>query len=248
MAIYGVANKRSASNDWDYIYGIQQIFGFRLGQSAVGVDPTRNFTRSELEDQLGESLNYEYPVVSQLYVFTEPVEFGKGWHVSLSSAVPQVDPRGNAVWPPRDNPRCSVSTRNVNGLLWGYLEGVACSFADLVAACTLLDSRPQVLEMTREKSTLTIEPDITEELNSSPEILWIWLSPNSSWGPSKAIRALDPRAIHRKPTNCTVARNQFCRPAFPTRTFIGAAQFAGNEALASSWCLCVGPVVPDHWR
>jgi hypothetical protein len=64
---------RKAREDQDHIYGIMQVFGYRLGTSDPNSDQAQSYTRAELADQLGAALLQDRPIRSQLHVFTEPV-------------------------------------------------------------------------------------------------------------------------------------------------------------------------------
>lgn len=89
------SNERTTSREVDRVYGIQQIFGFRLGASAprevaeaeLRGGLTRTFTREELEEELGEALVATFPVLSQIHALIAPVDFGKGWHIGAKSRI-----------------------------------------------------------------------------------------------------------------------------------------------------------------
>lgn len=87
IATYYASAHRRATKDTDYVYGIQQIFDVRLGKTTPDSDK-REYSLSELEDQLGIFLLREYPVESQMHFFaySEP---GRGWHINRFSQVPQ---------------------------------------------------------------------------------------------------------------------------------------------------------------
>ncbi|ROV98343.1 hypothetical protein VMCG_07151 [Cytospora schulzeri] len=87
IVLYSTAGKRTAKKDYDYIYAIQQVFGFRLGNSRPG-DAGRVYSRLELQMQLGADLLEKYPVQSQMHIFDEPVEDQMGWCISLASRLP----------------------------------------------------------------------------------------------------------------------------------------------------------------
>lgn len=84
LAAFIASGQRTTSREPDRVYGIQQVFGFRLGSTAVGASQ-RDFTRSELEVQLGQEIIKRFPLMSQLFVTVEPVEFGKNWHINPGS-------------------------------------------------------------------------------------------------------------------------------------------------------------------
>jgi hypothetical protein len=111
MSVYGAAAYRQAEREPDRIYGIQQIFRFRLGTSSVDADQRRVYSRSELEDQLGQQMFVQYPVMSQLQTYTQPTSFGKGWRISMASNVLE-DFLISSHWPNslQTNARCHFQT------------------------------------------------------------------------------------------------------------------------------------------
>ena len=135
IALYNTAQYRKSSLDWDRVYGIQQVFGFRLGASAPHVSNSRakSFNRFVLEDQLGAAILVKYPVASQLHVFTEPVEEGRGWRVGASSNVPKLWIQ-RSIWDLKFKHLCHVSTENIKGQTWGSFRGQGCGFSELSRA------------------------------------------------------------------------------------------------------------------
>lgn len=128
IGVYGVAAHRSASNDWDYVYGIQQIFGFRLGQSNTDADMILHYPRPELEDQLGQ--HPRFPISSRKVSFLStpsPLIWVKA---SMSASRPLCSRliRVVIIYGHRINePRCCFSTRTIDGSLWGCFEGIVCT-------------------------------------------------------------------------------------------------------------------------
>lgn len=135
IALYNIAQYRRTMSDQDRVYGIQQIFGFRLGNSAPGVSNARSkpFNRFVLEDELGAAILVKYPVASQLHIFTEPVEEGRGWRVSGSSTVPNLEIQ-SSIWGIKLEHRCQLSTSKIKGQKWGFFSGQTCDFAELSRA------------------------------------------------------------------------------------------------------------------
>lgn len=80
--LYSSARFRQCVNPLDRIYGIMQIFGFRLGASA---DPTLSYTLDELEHQFAAAINTGSPVMGQLFVHSASIELGKCWRVAQTS-------------------------------------------------------------------------------------------------------------------------------------------------------------------
>ena len=183
LALLSAAKYRFASEDQDHIYGIMQVFRYRLGTSAPEARPDRSYTRSELTAQLGEAMFHDRLVQSQLHAFTEPVERGKGWHLCPSSAIPScyIEP----LLPLQENrepiegstPRCRLSTKKVGSILLGFFEGLACPFAKLQVPWRQQDDR-----MVRIHKNMTgiddgrgcplsfrMAPDVNELIYDSPE-------------------------------------------------------------------------------
>ncbi|KAF2260845.1 hypothetical protein CC78DRAFT_536143 [Lojkania enalia] len=88
MALLGAATNRKCFMPEDRVYGIQQVFGFRLGKSSLQAEPGKEYTLEELEDQLGEALLIQEPILSQTHVFLEPVPYADRWKINACSAVP----------------------------------------------------------------------------------------------------------------------------------------------------------------
>ncbi|KAH6997398.1 hypothetical protein EDB80DRAFT_727763 [Ilyonectria destructans] len=173
MAAYAAVGHRTSVKAEDRVYGMQQMFGFRLGITASCPPPKPFYTLGELEDQLREQLLLHYPVLSQLHVFTEPAARGRGWHVSQKSMIPDmVWSEGNPAWPTPDEQeeaRCSFSVRNVDSRNWGYFEGPLCKFSEFAEACTAFEeSNAYPGHYFAENNFLTLYMDRCVELSSSP--------------------------------------------------------------------------------
>ena len=70
MSTYKAASKPTTTALKDLAYSIQQIFDFRLGNTAVDAELGRQFTLAKLEDELIVALMKKYPLVNQYHVFT----------------------------------------------------------------------------------------------------------------------------------------------------------------------------------
>ena len=82
--LYGSARFRECIDPLDRIYGIMQIFGFRLGAAA---DPSRSYTLDDLEHQFAIRINTGSPIMGQLFVHTKPVALGKCWRISQNAHI-----------------------------------------------------------------------------------------------------------------------------------------------------------------
>jgi hypothetical protein len=132
IALYQVAGYRRTQEDWDRVYGIQQVFDLRLGASAnpnMGMKTTRNLLF--LENQLGTEILRKHPVLSQMHVFTEPVEEGRGWRIGPSSRIPRLDISSQGWHSARFEEHCRLSTVMTNSQLWGSFQGLVCPFENL---------------------------------------------------------------------------------------------------------------------
>ncbi|KAI4279714.1 MAG: hypothetical protein L6R38_004968 [Xanthoria sp. 2 TBL-2021] len=87
MLLYSAANHRTCSEPLDRIYGIMQVYGFKLGASSK---PGGRFTLAELEDQFGEALNRTAPMTAQTHVHTISPTLGSAWRPSSSSMMPEI--------------------------------------------------------------------------------------------------------------------------------------------------------------
>lgn len=84
IATYIAAQSRTASRPNDRIYGLQQVFRLRLGNTAV--EPTRStFDIAELENQFGQALLLNHPVHSQMHVFAAHVPARERWQIRSCS-------------------------------------------------------------------------------------------------------------------------------------------------------------------
>ena len=87
MLLYSAAHHRTCSELLDRIYGIMQVYGFRLCASSK---PGGLVTLAELEDQFGEALNRITPMTAQTHVHTIPPPLGSAWRPSSSSMMPEI--------------------------------------------------------------------------------------------------------------------------------------------------------------
>lgn len=141
LDVYTATGSRTCSKDEDRIYGIQQIFGFRLGVSSRDSALGSHYNRRDLELQFDESLLMQYPVLSQMHVFARPAPAGYAWLVSTSSLVPsQVRLFGmQSDFANTRESLCKLSVRRVESKTWGYFEGQVCEFSEFLEACHLYE-------------------------------------------------------------------------------------------------------------
>ncbi|CAD6567922.1 MAG: hypothetical protein ASARMPRED_001189 [Alectoria sarmentosa] len=86
ILLYGAARHRTTRDPKDRVYGIMQVYGFRLGSSA---QPDRGFTLADLELQLAMAHNVRSAVSAQLFVHTRIIEVGNCWRMDSHSKLPQ---------------------------------------------------------------------------------------------------------------------------------------------------------------
>lgn len=142
----GATKNRKTIRDEDRVYAIQQIFGFRLGNTSVDAPPGTFFTRGELEIELGQQLLSACPVKSQAHVFTKSRQLGSGWCVNAESVVPEAVifeyEMEDTIYSPAaftpgltgdDFIECSLSVKSVGGHAWGHFNGKLCPLSVLVA-------------------------------------------------------------------------------------------------------------------
>ncbi|RDW66839.1 hypothetical protein BP5796_09588 [Coleophoma crateriformis] len=147
MGLLGIANHRKCTKEEDRVYGIMQVFGsdVKVGKAKDKVDHQRTYSLPELEDELGDAILTLYPILSQMHVYLAAPALGKGWCVRGNSAVPSIVERGDMFgWncgtrietniPIAAHSSCKLSTREMDGQVWGYLSGKACDFRALQAA------------------------------------------------------------------------------------------------------------------
>lgn len=86
VLLYSAASFRQASKEDDRIYGIMQVFGFKLGKS---IAPGTQYSLPELEVQFANALVAKSPVWAQLFVHTQSQPPGRHWCISQSVKLPE---------------------------------------------------------------------------------------------------------------------------------------------------------------
>ena len=134
MALYVAASYRKTRNEVNCIHAIQQVFNLQLGSSAPGfVNQPVHFVMLEFE--LGARMIGKYPVLSQMHVFNEPVEPGRGWKIDMSSRIPDPGFKQNLA-DIRYVSTCNLKTQQASHLQWDYFSGNVCYFEDMCKART----------------------------------------------------------------------------------------------------------------
>ena len=119
MLLYPAAHHRTCSEPLDRIYGIMQVYRFKLGASSK---PGGLFTLAELEDQFGEALNRIAPMTAQTHVHTIPPLLGSAWRPSSSSMMPEIYTMSR-----RNNTMCSITCKKGKP----FFLGKSCSLETL---------------------------------------------------------------------------------------------------------------------
>lgn len=167
MATWEAALQRTSTVPEDRIYGIQQIFGFRLGKSSLDANPGRHYTLGELEDEFGLALMMEYPILSQFHGFTQPTPRDKRWRMNLSSTMPSGAGDYDNSLPALlgdDQPRCRFSVEHSateRRPVWWH--GPTASLSELIEACARVARGGAVGD------TFFAFLDVLEELPTSAE-------------------------------------------------------------------------------
>ena len=119
MFLYSAAYHRECYEPLDRVYGIMQVYGFKLGSSSKSGG---KFTLAELEDQFGEALNHIAPMTAQMHIHTAPPAPGAAWRPSRSSMMPEVYYMSS-----QNNTMCSITRRGGNT----FFTGNSCSLENL---------------------------------------------------------------------------------------------------------------------
>lgn len=148
VAAYLATKNRKAKRDEDRVYGIQQLFDLRLGNTARGSAGT-SWTRSQLEDQLAEQLLVQHPVLSQLHVFNKPAPRGSAWRLNQSSVCPKLGfdiifnfspgkpyrSSNKQTAQGKIKPTCTFSLRQISSATWCYFRGYVTPFRSFEQRC-----------------------------------------------------------------------------------------------------------------
>jgi hypothetical protein len=147
IAPYIASRNRTASRKEDTIYAIQQIFGFRLGSSAIGFGG-RSFTLPQLQTQFANELLSLYPAQSQTFLHTKPAPVGTAWLPSGDSRVPHGIPEytrashtftGACKGESDAQPLCVLGVSDSNGATWATFTGLTCHWLDFQSIFTQAD-------------------------------------------------------------------------------------------------------------
>ncbi|KAI1741057.1 hypothetical protein F4680DRAFT_79960 [Xylaria scruposa] len=170
LAVYGASSYRQTTVNEDRIYGIQQIFGFRLGNSGVATGPIKKVALHELEFQFAQHLLESHPVLSQMHVFPEPAPIGSSWLLSKTSLTPlhlNADAADVVGLPSQRSERasCKLSVRKVEDITWATFEGLVCDYVHFSTISTVAeDIEGYTLSFTYLPRQVTLYLDATSEL------------------------------------------------------------------------------------
>lgn len=182
LAVYTAAGYRQFSQPQDSIYGIQQIFGARVGKSAINSNLAQTWTLEDLQTQLGLHLLKIHPVLSQLHVFKTPAPIGRAWLVSSTSSIIPPNQRlasdlatsaakGHDDISPAEVPLCTFTLNRMEGIVWARFDGPICAFGDFLSVAKAFSQHELVEPRLDGASLLNISLDVTPEWSSCPEYL-----------------------------------------------------------------------------
>ncbi|KAJ4391873.1 hypothetical protein N0V93_005493 [Gnomoniopsis smithogilvyi] len=175
MSLYTLASQRTTRDPCDRVYGIMQVFGFRLGSSAEGADPDGAFSLLQLETQLGQSLLKDLPLLSQVAIHTELLPIGQAWRVHRSSVMPDLARElpyyHTSSLFGKFEPRCGLSTITRDVITWARFDGYTLPFDRLVGVCRAVneaglyryrDTDPTILPSPVGSSCFQLALDVSE--------------------------------------------------------------------------------------
>lgn len=139
LAVYMTSGNRQFSESTDFIYGIQQIFGARVGKTAVHANPTQRWSVEALQLQLGQHLLQHHPILSQLHVFKSPAPVGRAWLVDratsqiapnsyIGSDLKSVGSIPHDAQNPIEVPWSVLTLKTIGHITWCGFSGPYCSF------------------------------------------------------------------------------------------------------------------------
>lgn len=177
---------RTCTRDEDRVYGIQQVFGIRVGKSSPLTPPGSFFTRAQLELLFGEQLLLVHPVLSQMHVFTSPAPAGRAWLFSAESELlhdldVSVLARDDVMDSIREGewPMCQLSVRWCSDQIspYGHFEGYVCAFSKFMASCMTFENSPIFDGRSQDHSVLGVYLDTTTALSSFSDLPNLGRSP-----------------------------------------------------------------------
>ena len=87
MLLYSAASHRVTTQELDRIYGIMQVYEFRLGASQK---PGQTFRLGDLEHELAAALNLRSATAAQLFIHLKPPPAEQAWRISQQCTMPEV--------------------------------------------------------------------------------------------------------------------------------------------------------------
>lgn len=174
MATYEAARYRTTSRPEDRVYGIQQIFGFRLGNSSLQTHISMQISHlNDLEIQLGVALMQTFPIISQFHVFTAHVPPHERWRMNAASVIAgyEID-NGHSLWGAVESNEPYVEfglgpeVEGPRAVMW---HGRTTALASIIKALEKASQEELFCELNRVKNALTIIPDVAKEMIGSPE-------------------------------------------------------------------------------
>lgn len=143
---YSAARFRQTTRPEDRIYAIMQIYGFKLGNSALPKSKMKNFSLAELELQFLKALNGTSVVLGQAFQHLKVPEPGQTWCITNSIRVPERFHR-MILREQFQSAACTITIRQKNE---AYFDGMASTLRELL---DLWQSRCQEKISAMEKAT-----------------------------------------------------------------------------------------------
>jgi len=136
MALLAAARRRESEREEDKVYGIMQVFDLKLGKSRPGTSAGRQFSISDLEDELGQAIIQKHPVLSQMVVHAKSPPPSKAWRLDQwCEPVPvRIFDFDGLIYQRELETCCQLSTHKLDGVLVGAFSGLTSSLADFLLA------------------------------------------------------------------------------------------------------------------
>ncbi|KAF8850334.1 hypothetical protein BDZ45DRAFT_751841 [Acephala macrosclerotiorum] len=87
LALFNMAILRTCQIEEDRVYGIQQIYGLKLGRSASASD-AQDPSLEDLTNEVATALNKKYPILAQAFVHVTDVAHHDRWRIDQNVVIP----------------------------------------------------------------------------------------------------------------------------------------------------------------
>lgn len=201
---YSAARFRKTTRPEDRIYGIMQVYGYKLGNSATSVRRSRHLNLEELELQFLKTLTNQSTIVSQSFQHLRVPPPGQSWCITNHIHVPQPLHRV-IIHEQFTTLECTISVRKKNE---AYFSGLGCTLGDLLG---LWKTRAQEIMASFEAFLSMNAPSQSKQcliLDSNEDFETTEMS--SEWPPDTAVfdEGIDLIIEHRMPELIQAADRQ----------------------------------------